>query len=252
MFTVKGRMDKAFEHQMDSSREGEPPTHSMVRAYLLKKKQQMMAEGGLLENDMPKEGSLAIAYGMKKKAKKMAEGGDIKGVHTSEFDEVDKRKYPSLSMGDSDAGEMARNEKMDQAKAEHHRVLGEMVSMRKKDRTNLAEGGPACGPNCPGCEMCHGGMMAEGGMADGLDMIKRIMRKRMSEGGKVANQDLPIVDDMNAEYDELHKDDDLEFHDTGANSGDEIGDEDQDASDRDVVARIMRSRAKKDRMPRPA
>lgn len=88
--------------------------------------------------------------------------------------------------------------------------------------------------------------------------VERIMRKRdeqaqgYSEGGKVANQDEIVAGFDPNEFDDLHLRDDLEFNYTGANSGDEI-DNDRENKDReDIVARIMRSRAKKDRMPRPA
>lgn len=142
-------------------------------------------------------------------------------------------------------------------------------------RKRMAKGG-MCEHGLSMCEMCHGGKMAEGGFieeekASGYgdmpmdgekmnmaaemedeDMIDRIMRQRYSEGGKVANDSGPIADEESAEYDDLVKDDDLEMHDTGANSGDELGDAQEDEDRHDVVARIMRSRAKKDRLPRPA
>ena len=101
-------------------------------------------------------------------------------------------------------------------------------------------------------KMCHGGMMAEGGEVDDTDMVGRVMRKRMSKGGMVANDTPPIVDSEPADYDDLALRDDLESSYTGANSGDEIGNKMLDEQDEDLVGRIMRSRAKKDRMPRPA
>lgn len=109
-----------------------------------------------------------------------------------------------------------------------------------------------CGSDCPGCAMCKGGMMAEGGEVEDGDMVDRIMRKKYSEGGMVANDDKVLADFLPNEFDELAKDDDLDFSYTGANSGDEIGNEQEDEDRRDIVARIMRSRAKRDRMPRPA
>lgn len=104
------------------------------------------------------------------------------------------------------------------------------------------------------CPMCHGGMMAEGGMASDTDMIGRMVskRKKMSEGGMVANDTPPKADFEDNDFDDLVLDDDLEDHYTGANSGDEIGNKQEDEDQRDIVSRVMRSRAKKDRMPRPA
>lgn len=90
---------------------------------------------------------------------------------------------------------------------------------------------------------------------DHEDMVGRIMKQRAkhySHGGKVSNEDMPIADSEEAEYDDLEKDDDLEFHDTGANSGDELGDKQEDEDRHDIVSRIMKSRKKKDRLPHPA
>lgn len=118
----------------------------------------------------------------------------------------------------------------------------------------------------------RGEKMAEGGMiecdekASGYDhpeaegdMVARIMKKRegmYSEGGMIANggqDDLDNMADGRAnEFDDLALRDDLEFGYNGKNSGDERGDEQEDHDREDIVARIMRSRAKGDRMPRPA
>lgn len=103
---------------------------------------------------------------------------------------------------------------------------------------------------------------AEGGMVEGGqddkhmdDMVGRVMaqRQRMySKGGKVAN-DTPITADFKKnDFDDLAMRDDLEYEYTGKNSGDEIGNEGEDGRRKDIVSRIMKSRAKKDRNPRPA
>jgi len=120
--------------------------------------------------------------------------------------------------------------------------LGAAYAMKNKGRC-LAHG-------TAGCEMCHGGKaMADGGEVDDSDAaIGRIMMKRMSRGGEVANDTQPIADSEPAQYDELVKDDDEQFHYTGANSGDEIGDPEED--EREKIGRFMRGR--KDRNPRPA
>lgn len=83
------------------------------------------------------------------------------------------------------------------------------------------------------------------------DLVDRIMR-RYSKGGMVANDTNMTADMEPTEFDDLVKDDGLEFNYTGANSGDELGDAQENDDRRDIVSRIMRSRAKKDRMPRPA
>jgi hypothetical protein len=90
-------------------------------------------------------------------------------------------------------------------------------------------------------------------------MVRRIMMgmaKGYSKGGMVANEDAGesastpehMAKDKENEFDDLALRDDLEFEDTGANLGDAAEDHDRN----DIVSRIMKSRAKKDRMPRPA
>lgn len=98
--------------------------------------------------------------------------------------------------------------------------------------------------------------MANGGCAmhDGGDLVERVMRKRMSEGGMVANQEHGYKDEDLADFDENEFDDlvlrdDLEDHDTGKNSGDEIDDAQEDHDRDDIVARAMKSRKMKDKMP---
>ena len=137
------------------------------------------------------------------------------------------------------------------------------------------------------CEMCHGGKMAEGGFVedekesgyldmppdsdkpnaaameetehgqrgindDDLDLVGRIMARMYSEGGRVANDTPPIADSEPADYDDLANRDDLESSYTGANSGDEIGDKQEDEDREDVASRAYRSWKKKDRNPSPA
>ncbi len=74
------------------------------------------------------------------------------------------------------------------------------------------------------------------------DRVGRIMQKR----GKRA-------DELPNEFDDLELRDDLEFSETGANSGDELGNEKQDDDRKSATARIMRQRAmKKNSNPKPA
>lgn len=99
-----------------------------------------------------------------------------------------------------------------------------------------------------------GAGFSKGGMscdeADG-DMVDRIMAKRMSKGGEVANEDMPEADFMPNEFDDLHLRDGLEFSETDANSGDELGDEGEDERRKDRVMRIMMKRSKQSN-PKPA
>lgn len=92
-------------------------------------------------------------------------------------------------------------------------------------------------------------------------MVKRIMMGRAqgySEGGKVANEESGESTDESTfakadgnEFDDLALRDDLEFKSTGANAGDDNDDAEQNHEREDIVSRIMKSRAKKDRMSVP-
>lgn len=105
--------------------------------------------------------------------------------------------------------------------------------------------------------------MAQGGMTDSEDnsgtrhddLVDRIMTKRMSKGGMVANggeDELEeLADGRPNNFDDLALRDDLEFEDTGKSSGDLLGNEREDEDRHDMVSRIMRKRMKQHN-PRPA
>jgi hypothetical protein len=170
----------------------------------------------------PQKQSLAIAYAMKRKAKKMAGGGFI-AKEEAEYD-------PTQNPPD----------------------VHDERAMVEDDRDLNQHGEIEEGPQ--GMDYAMGGE-AEVSDAQMLDMVGRIMaqRQRMySKGGRVANDTPPEADSERADYDELPAEDELEFHDTGANSGDELDDAREDHDRRDIVSRIMKSRGKRDRMPHPA
>lgn len=105
--------------------------------------------------------------------------------------------------------------------------------------------------------------LADGGYVDDEDdIVQRIMHKRdepfsdldrYSEGGKVANK-TPITAGFSPnEFDDLVLRGDLEStYGDDDNSGDALGNDREDEDRRDIVARIMASRRKKDRLPSPA
>lgn len=102
-------------------------------------------------------------------------------------------------------------------------------------------------------KFAHGGHAEQDGAHE---LVNAIMHKRkmMSEGGKVAN-DVGMgasADLEDNQFDDLVLRDDLESSYTGANSGDEIGNAGEDERRKDIVSKIMASRRKKDRLPRPA
>lgn len=111
---------------------------------------------------------------------------------------------------------------------------------------------------------------AEGGMAghayedDEQGLVDRIMHKhsddehnldRYSEGGKVAN-DVGTGQEADKDpnqFDDLVLRDDLEStYGDDDNAGDDLGNAQEDEDRKDIVSRIMASRKKKDKNPRPA
>ena len=76
--------------------------------------------------------------------------------------------------------------------------------------------------------------------------------KGYSEGGQVANEQGPLADHDPNEFDDLALRDDLESSYTGANSGDELGNTQEDEDRANIIKKIMQSRAKRDRNPRLA
>lgn len=106
---------------------------------------------------------------------------------------------------------------------------------------------------CKACGYAEGGLVnkAPEPEHDDSDMIGSIMAKR--SGGPVANDTEKVnPDDMDAEYDDMVLDDNLESSYDAKNSGDEDGDEALDEEDDDVVDSVMKSRKKKDKNPQPA
>ncbi len=223
-----------------------------------------------MHHDKPLKQSLAIAYAMKRKAQHKAHGGDMcehggeehcmegcyaEGGNVESGNQrfnnekgVNKAFDASDSSGMSMAGLAARSatgstKQMGNrlAKQEHEKVLSQLKKMPK--------------PN----------LYAEGGEVDGHEdeemhpMIKKILMGRMkgySEGGMVANENsgesASEPDEMakwkENEFDDLALDDHLEFDASGANEGDELGDEQEDEDRHDIVSKIMKSRSKRDRM----
>lgn len=155
---------------------------------------------------------MAVKYAMMKRAKKMNHGGDCYADGGNVKDE-DVHKDP----------------------------MAVEKSIKKAFKGPFAHGGEVDQEDIDMAEMED--------MDD--DMIEAIMRKRYSKGGKVANDTPPMVDSEKADYDDLALRDDLEFDYTGENSGDELGNEKLDEDDRDLVAAIMKSRKKKDKLPHP-
>lgn len=178
--------------------------------------------------------SLAIAYGMKRKHKKMADGGEV-GCQESDMDKMSKSVKKAFG-NYAEGGVVEEDDRMLNQHGEEEIGPEGMDEDSKAPHERMVE---------------H----AVENQADHEDMVGHIMRQRQkhySKGGRVAN-DTPISADFaDNDFDDLVLRDDLDEHYTGANSGDEIGNDQEDKDRRDIVSMIMKSRAKKGMMPRPA
>ena len=180
---------------------------------------KLKAHGGMMDDDD------IVARCMRKR---MAKGGWMNwepqkptGVHSRSASSVAAENYgDKYSRGESSAGHDIRASKKPWVSDEDKKKLVEGAKSEHKKR---------------------------------LDELRSMPNpKLMSEGGMIANDDDIEAGFMPNQFDDLALRDDLESSYTGANSGDFEGSEDEDERRRDIVARIMRSRAKKDRNPRPA
>lgn len=194
---------------------------SLHMAYALKKRQKMASGGAVCEAC---RGGRCMEHGGM-----MSEGGAVEGgAHA----DVSRKEWGGgARRGTSLAGEHVRGANMAREAGQHRAEASRMESAKNLHRENLSEMRSAKKPN----------LYAGGGLVD------RIMAKRMSEGGMIANDVEPIADDEPNDFDVLPEEDDLESSYTGANSGDEDGGLAED----DMIDRIMLKR-KKDRMPSPA
>lgn len=85
------------------------------------------------------------------------------------------------------------------------------------------------------------------------DIVDHILRKRMSEGGRVANDTSPIADSRPNQFDDLVLRDDLESsYGEDDNSGDALSNKREEEDRQDIISRIMRQRSMRERNPRPA
>lgn len=168
----------------------------------------------------PQKQALAIAYSMKKKKK--ASGGTVESgdaeMNYADGGQVSKEEADKFAKGLGQPPDQPGPQKMSAGGNPYSK-------MEESQRPNMADGGevnPMMEVTCPHCT------------------------KSFSHGGQVANSDEPMADGLPNEFDDLHLRDDLEFSETGANSGDKDGDAEEDKLRKDVVSRAMiKRRAKK-------
>lgn len=241
----------------------------------------------------PLKQSLAIAYSMKHRSKKAhggmcAHGADMtcpkctypkdsasqndptKMEHMAKGGMLTKDGYQSSRVGDLTHPDLADHEMDEYDESQYnkkHPMHADKMAMHEDRRRlgqhgEIEEGPQGVPPNSPRDELHDRAYTQQTDNysdeedGDGTDMVGRIIaqRQRMfSEGGKVSNEDELEADFSPNEFDDLHLRDGLEQHDTGANSGDELGDAQEDDDRDDIVSRIMRSRRKgPGHNPRPA
>ncbi len=222
---------------------------------------------------------MAIKYAMKKKAKKMcADGGMMMEPEADEtpkedgYKNFDKEKGKEISdsfvSGYADGGRVGKARHGTSSVVSHEKGVHEPI-MRSDPGTSIAGAHHGkYGNNQETSKRIHKekldemrsmprphGEYAEGGEVgkDDDDLVMTIMKKRYSKGGQVSNDvgEGQDVDKMANQFDDLVLDDDLSADYTGENSGDEIGNEQEDDDRKDVVSQIMKSRKKKDRLPNP-
>lgn len=234
----------------------------------------------------------AMKCAMKKRAAKMAKGGDVQkndralnetGVHMPNIGSdhggestqrgysdymkkhnISKRMIESKDIkpklqGLADGGFVKDEEMSGFEEHEGDDKKHDGPAMMEDDRMLNEHGEYEEGP--------QGAWMAKGGMigshqsdADEMDMVHRIIGKhkeRMySKGGMIANggdDDLDrMADGAPNNFDDLSLRDDLESSNSGANSGDELGNKAEEHDRDDIVSRVHKSWKKKDKNPRPA
>lgn len=253
---IKGKSEKAFKQNVRTEMHaGKPQKQSLAIAYAMKRKAQKMAKGGMMQGSghdrsysdggsVFDPAKLASAQNSMRKAFHYADGGQIKDNYQDanpNWHQTDDEGVDEYASGFVDhQGDVVKHNKM--ATSEDDRLL---------NQHGKEEQGP------------YGVMMADGGFIGShqsedheMDMVGRIMKQRQmhySKGGKVANA-TPITAGFKPnEFDDLVLRDDLESsYGDDDNSGDALGDAGEDARRSDIIARIMASRKKKDKNPRPA
>ncbi len=266
-------MAEESEKPIMSEARKERITDNLIRHGKALGKNGAYADGGEVEEAPPEGSSFSKSTGKKISDSFMGEtpecehgSKECEMCHGGMYAKGGKVKHPSkgvhdssTSLGSSNAGglaevgkklrahgdkarvygeEHAGDNATEYSKKLHREKLSELKEMRKDDRKYLAEGG----------------QVSTDHDSEGLDMIDHIMQQRaMSKGGQVANDtgDGESADEMENQFDYLVTNDDLNADYTGANSGDELGDAQEDDDRADVVSMIMRSRKKKDRLPSP-
>jgi hypothetical protein len=259
---IKGKSKKSFSKNVETEEDaGKPQKQSLAIAYSMAKKAKAkkMFGGGEVTVDNStsdkedKDGKRMIAIpdnhpdSTDSIDDEYAEGGEVENGDIDTGPDLSlPRKQSSTPEADA-ATEEDNKPHMTKQYAEGGKI------MDKKERAMKAFKGETGDAAFNKEEQANIPQPAEQDPSEGI--VDRIMKK-MSQGGKVANADHGPNDSRLAgfdpnEFDDLVLRDDLESSYTGANSGDEIGNTQEDDDRDDIVSRIMKSLNKKDKLPSP-
>lgn len=257
---VHGKSQKAFEKNVKTEMEAHPGkehrAQNLAVAYAIKRKaQHHKAMGG--DAAMEESGEhMCKGGGCEHPSHKMAQGSYASDAHAAAMSKRD-RAIHAFKGGFIGSHESPENPEVDgdlMPEAHKHLELEEEHVSHPDSHDSHAEHAVM---NQEGEED-----QSAGDMDEIHPMVMKIMMGRAkgySEGGQVANEDQgESADEPDKmakwkpnEFDDLALRDDLEFDSTGANEGDELGDEVEDHDRHDIVERIMKSRSKRDRMAVP-
>lgn len=225
---VKGKSPEAFKHNLKAElAAGKPMKQSLAIAYSQKKKKKM-AFGGAADQDSDST-DVPMKSGKGGGPLGLAGGGNVT-QETGQYIDNPEGKVTDYSD-----------------------VPTKLPPPEHEVSSDRAKGAYSSG---------FDSMMAKGGMIDkvmqkrGGGSIKNGHPYQFSEGGKIANggdDDLDMMADGKPNnFDDLALRDDLESSSDGENNGDMLGNAHEDARRMDMIDMIMKSRVKKDKMPRPA
>lgn len=255
---LKGNGSKILDTHRQYS--GDSMKNSLAIAYNMKRKRKKMAGGGEAEDTSDSNKGSNLADTAKNFFSAAKSGSQQASNEPSQADKYDAiRKQNQANMGYAKGGEVESEisslEEMIH-KASEPNMVPDHVDYKLRptqfDKSRVASNGAAMKEDDKDLNQRPVDMKKSTEDADD-DLVMRIMHKRYSKGGQVANQDEEITGDMPNEFDVLHLDDDLESdYGDDDNSGDALGNDQEDEDRKDIVSRIMVSRKKKDRLPNPA
>lgn len=280
---IKSASKKAFQKNVETEMKAHPgrSSQNLAIAYAMKRKGKKMADGGDVSGAQSAQDSMRKAFGY-------ADGGSPLDPRKSGQDSMRK----AFKEPDENQEQQAKaspqetpSQEYEPLENKHYSKGGGVYNVSSPDKLLLEQEKPGFVPDEPQYDWIERptnvlnvasrheddkdlnqrpvDMQASTSMSE-QDLVDRIMEKRsqnfsglarLSRGGKVANDTGTgqEADKLPNQMDDLVLRDDLEStYGDDDNSGDALGNAQEDEDRKDIVARIMASRRKKDRMPNPA